>query len=187
VNDFEYPASHWFTYVSGSGQGGMPYHGLSPLGNVQNANALAEVVAQNGGDVWTNTPVERILIKDGLFTGLVVRRDDREVEVSAKLLVSDLGPRKTVDLAGRENFDPDYLKQVDALRPAPIVANVIASDKLLVDVPGGLLIVGAKRIVAGMPVTKTCPSLPRRASTCWWSGARPLPACTMSTSKKRHG
>ncbi|MCX8125592.1 MAG: hypothetical protein N3E40_00410, partial [Dehalococcoidia bacterium] len=44
VNDFEYPASHWFTYVSSAGQGGMRYHGVSPNGNIENANALANAV-----------------------------------------------------------------------------------------------------------------------------------------------
>ena len=38
-----------------------------------------------------------------------------------------------------------------------MVANLVASDRPLVDSHGGLLIVGAKRTVAGIPITNFCP------------------------------
>jgi hypothetical protein len=36
VNDFEYPASHWFAYTSKAlgGQGGLTYYALAPDGNM---------------------------------------------------------------------------------------------------------------------------------------------------------
>ncbi len=160
VNDFEYPASHWFTYVSAAGQGGMRYHGISPNGNVENANALAETVRARGGQVLVNSPIEQIVISGGRVTGAVVNVEHKQkVEVETQFFISDLGPKRTVELAGRNNFSPDYLKQVDELRAAPIVANLIASDRPLVDSNGGLLIVGAKRIVAGVPMTLYSPAL----------------------------
>jgi phytoene dehydrogenase-like protein len=159
VNDFEYPASHWFTYVSPAGQDGMAFHGISPRGNVENANSLWDAIGRKDGDVWLNALVTRIVVAGGRVKGLVVRRNDREVEVETTTLISNIGPRDTVQLAGREHFPPEYLKDVDSLRSAPIVANLIASDRLLIDVPGGLLIIGAKRIVAGAPMTKHCPEL----------------------------
>lgn len=159
VNDFEYPVSHWFTYVSSAGQGGMPYHGVAPGGNVELANSLAATVKTRGGDVWTNSPVEQILIQKGKVTGVVIRKNGSKVEVATRVLISNLGPTRTVELAGRNNFDAEYLKQVDALRPSPIVATVVASDKPLVDASGALLIVGARTIVAGVPMTKHCPEL----------------------------
>ena len=59
---------------------------------------------------------------------------------------------------GPETFPAEYLAQVEALRAAPIVANLIASDRPLVKSRGGLLIVGAERIVARMPMTNFCPN-----------------------------
>lgn len=159
VNDFEYPVSHWFTYTSKAGQGGFTDMGIPCKGNIELANSLAATVKVRGGDVWPSCPVEQIRIKQGRVTGVVVRRDASEVEVETKLLISNLGPKKTVELGGRGNFDADYLKQVDALRPAPIVATLVASDKPLVDAPGPLLIAGAKRIVTAILMTKLCPEL----------------------------
>ena len=159
VNDYEYPVSHWFTYVSSAGQGGMPYHGVAPRGNIELANALARTVKANRGDVWISCPIQQIITQKGLVSGLVIMKDSREVEVETRVLISDMGPKETVELLGRGNFDADYLKQVDALRPSPIVATLVASDKPLVDATGTLLIIGARRIVAGVPMTKHCPEL----------------------------
>ena len=153
VNDYEYPASHWFTYVSNVGQGGLPYHGIARQGNIALAEGLAKAIEASGGDVWVNAPLTRIIVKNGQVEGLVIRKEGREVEVKVKVFVSDLGPAKTLALAGRSSFNDEYLARVDALRPSPIVANIIASDRPLVNSEGGLLFVGTQRIVAGMPLT----------------------------------
>ena len=159
VNDFEYPVSHWFKYVSSAGQGGMPYQGVAPGGNIELANSLAATVKARGGDVWTSCPVQQIVIQKGRVSGVVISKDGSEIEVETGVLISNMGPEKTVELADQSNFDADYLKQVDALRPAPIMATLVASDKPLVDASGTLLIIGARRIVAGVPMTKLCPEL----------------------------
>jgi len=153
VNDFEYPASHWFTYVSSAGQGGLAFHGVSVRGNEENANALAAAVRARGGDVWINSPVKKIVILKGKVTSVLIEREGKEIEVEAQMLVSNMGPGRTMELAGRDSFPPDYVKQVDDLRSSPIVATLIASSRPLVDVTGSILIAGASRIVAGAPLT----------------------------------
>ena len=158
VNDFEYPASHWFTYVSPRGQDGMPYHGVSNNGNLDVAEKLARVVSARGGDVWCASPVTRLDLRHGAAAEVTVARPNGPVTVTARVVISDIGPRATVKLCGPETFPPEYLARVEALRAAPIVANLIASDRPLVKSNGGMLIVGAQRIVAGMPMTNFCPN-----------------------------
>jgi len=159
VNDYEYPVSHWFRYVSSAGQGGMPYHGIAPRGNIELAETLASTVRERGGDVWTNCPAQQIIIKEGMVSGLAIMKDGKEIDVEASVLISNIGPAQTVELAGRNNLPDDYVKQADSLRPAPIVHTLVASDKPLVSHSGTLLIVGARRIVAGIPMTQYCPEL----------------------------
>lgn len=153
VNDYEYPASHWFTYISKFGQGGLPYYGIARQGNVALAENLAKAIINHNGDVWLKSPLVRITVKDGQVDSLTVLREEREFEINVKVLVSDLGPKKTVTLAGRNSFSIEYLAMVDALQPSPIVANIIASDKPLVKSKGGLLFVGTNRIVSGIPLS----------------------------------
>jgi len=169
VNDFEYPVSSFFAYLS-SAQGGLHYVGIAPNGNVELCNSLADTMTARGSDVWTNSPVEKILIDNGKVKGAVVSREGKPVEVECGLLVSDLGPRATVEIAGRDKFDADYLKQVDALMTAPIVHTLIASDKPLADITGMAMIAGAKRIVTGIAMTNTCPELAppgQHLMVCW--------------------
>ncbi len=158
VNDFEYPISSFFSYLS-SAQGGLHYVGIAPRGNVELANALAATVKSRGGEVWASSPVEQILIEEGRVKGLVISKDGNRVAVGTTVLVSDLGPKATVELAGRDNFGADYLKQVDALMTAPIVHTLVASDKPLAGIPGIALIAGAKRIVTAIQMTSRCPEL----------------------------
>ena len=91
--------------------------------------------------------------------GVVAERVGDELEIDCKVVISDVGPRKTVELGGRENFDRDYLEQVDSLVAPPIVETMVASDKPLVDFDGALLVAGVRRIVVGLPATNICPEL----------------------------
>jgi len=170
VNDFEYPVSHWFDYISKGGQGGMSNFGVSPKGNIALVKSLAEVITAKGGDVWTNCPAKQILIKDGRVQGVVADKNGDEVEIDCKLVISDTGPVKTVELSGRENFNHDYLERIDSLIAPPIVETMVASDKPLVDFDGALLVAGVRRIVVGLPATNICPELapPGQHLTILW-------------------
>jgi phytoene dehydrogenase-like protein len=170
VNDFEYPVSHWFTYISKGGQGGMSNFGVAPQGNITLVKTLAEVVTAHGGDVWTNCPATKILIKDGRAQGVVVDKTGSEVEIDCNVVINDAGPVKTVELSGREYFTPDYLEQIDSLIAPPIVETMVASDKPLVDFKGAFLVAGVRRIVVGLPATSICPELapPGQHLTILW-------------------
>jgi phytoene dehydrogenase-like protein len=159
VNDFEYPAAHWFAYISKRGQGGITHFGCATRGNVNLANSLASTVTARGGDVWTDCPAKKIVVKNGLVAGMVVERNGRDIELSCKAVISDVGPKRTVELAGTENFDANYLAEVRGLKATPIVVSMVASDKPLFNGNSALLIAGARRIVAGFPISNICPEL----------------------------
>lgn len=127
--------------------------------------------------MWTNSPVEQILIERGRVKGLIISRAGSKVEIEAGLLISDLGTKATVELAGRDNFDADYLKQVDALMTAPIVHTLVASDKPLAGIKGIAVIAGTKRIVTAILLTNTCPELAppgQHLMVCWGTPASSL-------------
>jgi len=159
VNDFEYPAAHWFTYVSKRGQGGITNFGCSTHGNIALAQSLSEVVTAKDGDVWTSCPAKRIIVKNGSVAGIVVENNGKDIDLLCKVAISDVGPKKTIELAGSDNFDADYLAEAGNLKASSIVASMVASDKPLFDSKCALLITGARRIVAGFPISNICPEL----------------------------
>jgi phytoene dehydrogenase-like protein len=157
---YEIPAFNFFHFMAtekGAGDGG-----LCPQGNLSAMEELARVVETNG-DILTNCPAKRVVVTKGAASGVVIEKDGQEVEIPCKAVISNVGPQNTVELAGSENFDDGYLAQMRIkLRPAPVVIIHTASDKPLClegGEHGAMLVAGARRITAAIPLTNTCPEL----------------------------
>jgi len=101
---FRIPGQHWAVYHSPKGQGGLTHLGHSRLGNRSNAENLAKTVKGNGSEVWVGAPATEIKIKNGRVTGVVVEKNGKDVEVDASVVISNMGPKRTVQLAGREKL-----------------------------------------------------------------------------------
>ena len=71
---------------------------------------LARIVRENGGEIITRKKV--VEAEEGkVFTA------DGE-EYSYDILISNIGIKETVELFGRDNFDREYIKKLDSLKPA---------------------------------------------------------------------
>lgn len=107
-----------------------------PLGgSIELMNSLAATIRSKGSDVWTRSPATRILVDGQKAVGVVVDTPKGEVEITAPVVVSNAGPKRTVGLAGRENFDKGFLKEVDRMRPAMQMWITTISDRPLYDWP----------------------------------------------------
>ncbi len=73
---------------------------------------LARITEESGGKVLTRRRVVEI---DPEEKKVITADGD---ELNYDVLVSNIGIRETVELIGRDNFDREYLKRVDALRPS---------------------------------------------------------------------
>jgi len=134
--------------------------GTPPRGNIALMESLAKVVRQRGGEIWTHSPAKRILTTDGVVKGIVVERDGAEVEITAKAVISNAGPKETVRLVGEDNLDKGYVREIEQnVHPSCLIATTIISDRPLHRYPGGLNIVGARRVASISCVTLTCPEL----------------------------
>lgn len=157
INAWEVPAGVFIQFMK---TGGYRDFGLCEGGNITIIENLARVVRSNGGAIWTNATARRILVSKWAASGLVIDRLDGEVEVGARVVISSTGPQKTVELTGRENFERGYLIEVDEkIRPAPVVAVFVVSDRPLIEHPGAFIPVNARRLYLMFQATLTCPEL----------------------------
>lgn len=160
AHSYEVPASGVFKQFVV--MGGIREVGLAPRGNIVHIQQLAKVIRANG-DVWINCPAKRILITGKEAKGVVVERDGDEVEIISKVVISDAGPRITVRLAGGENFDEEYLRMMRLkVRPTSVTMCFVASDRPLWPEdasPAMLMIVGARRLGAAIPMSNISPEL----------------------------
>ena len=161
VNDFEYPARHWFAHFSSKpmdarvDQFGMVAGGFEAV-----SRALADVIRECGGEIRLSTPVRRIVAADGRATGVEVEaaRTASADVMAADLVISNAGPRGTLALAGEAALGADYAAMIRRrIQPVPIVLTYVVSDEPLFPHRASILAAGLERIVTAMPLTNICP------------------------------
>lgn len=129
-------------------------------GNIDLIESLARAIEEEGGEIWKNAEAKRIIVDQHRVTGVVVETSEGEWEISAKAVVSNLGPKKTVEITGREHFDRAYLRELELVQPTSlIVASYVISDQPLVENPGVIWPVGSPNMVCHLSPTITCPEL----------------------------
>lgn len=97
-------------------------------------DALAAVIRGKKGEVLTTTRATRILVRNGMVEGVVAEGDGGRRQIDARVVISNTGPKKTVELAGEQNIDGWYLKQIEEqLRPSVAMDYIIVSEAPLLD------------------------------------------------------
>ncbi|WP_457752729.1 phytoene desaturase family protein [Thermococcus sp.] len=104
----EIPAIEFAKEIKATLKWGGP--GLIKGGCKAVTDELARIVRENGGEIITRKKV--VEAEEGkVFTA------DGE-EYSYDILISNIGIKETVELFGRDNFDREYIKKLDSLKPA---------------------------------------------------------------------
>lgn len=159
VNSDEIPAKAFLTYFTQ--KGAFRNFGFHPGGTVAVCEAIAEVVVQEGSQVWTGATVTAISAERGRATGATIRRaDGTTVEVRAGAVVSNVGPVATIDLVGEEALGEGYVTATRAAsRPSANIIIHVASREPLLDTPGLIVFSGTERLCNAGNMTATCPEL----------------------------
>jgi len=174
-NSDELPAKVFMTYFLT--KGAFRDFGFSPTGTLGLMQGLADAVRRGGGEVWTDAAVRSLEVEGGWVRRATVTREGRQAEVSADVVVSNVGPAATVALCGRDRFSPQYLEQMDRdLRPtANIVVNV-ASRQPLLRAPGIVTFGVTRRLCNMANLTATCPELAPEGWNLYVAYGVPVPA-----------
>lgn len=133
MNSHETPAGEFFRVLRNivtSANALLPKNGLKDV-----IDALESVIQNRGGKIFTRTVVTQIVVEEGVAKGVIAQRVREKLEVEAKVVISNVGPKKAIELAGEKNFDRGYLKEViERVRPAAGMSFFIISDEPLLDV-----------------------------------------------------
>lgn len=171
VNSWELPAAEYFKLT----------RNIAPLrfgyvegGSLKLWERMADFVRARGGEALTRCEATRICVDDGKVTGAVLRSGDREVEIRAPIVVSNLGPHATVALAGRAEFEHSHLAYLErAVRPTAILWLHFASDEPVLDY-SAIAVCGTRRInMIDMP-SADCPGIAPPGRHLYTVGAAPL-------------
>jgi phytoene dehydrogenase-like protein len=175
ANADELPARAFLTYFAV--KGAFKRFGFCPRGTVGLWNDLAEGIRRRGGEIWLDSRVTSVLTgRDGV-TGVEVLRNGSAQRVSARAVISNAGPKATVDLVGADVLGDAYVGQTrSTLRPAANIVINFATRTRLIDVPG-LVTFGRTRRLCNMgELTATCPELAPPGWHLYVAYAVPRPA-----------
>jgi len=153
---YEVTASEMFALFAGMGT--YAALGISPQGNEENMKSLAKgiIIEKNGGDVWVGCPAKRIIVKNGVAKGIIIEKNGAEIKIPSRVVISNVGPKNTVQLVGAESLDKDYLDLVSKLNPVGMILVHVASDRPLCledGELGGALLIGLRRLTSAFPLT----------------------------------
>jgi phytoene desaturase len=143
----EIPAGAYFRMVAETEKAGLKTSGFPVHGGGSVSDALVKAIRARGGEVWRNCPAARINVDNGKATGAVVMRRGKECEIQAQAVISNAGPRQTVDLVGRENLSAGYVNEVEALKSVPILRVTATSDEPLMENSQVRLLTQARRML----------------------------------------
>lgn len=155
VGSEDLPARVFLTYFTR--KSAFKRFGFHPEGTIGVWKALARAIERDGGEVRLSTSVDRILRDGDRVTGVVLADG---TEVTAPVVVSNIGPAATVALLGEDAFGADYLEQVKRNdRPTAMITYNFASQERLIDAPGMLSFANSRRLAYIANFTDSCPEM----------------------------
>lgn len=158
ANADELPARAFLTYFTQ--KGAFKRFGFCPEGTIGVWRSLASAVEKHGGEVRLNTPCSAIHVDDGAVRGVTIQHLNEAVRIDTELVISNIGPKATVALAGRGDIPPAYTRAVEEdLRPAANIVINLATRERLFDAPGIVTFGKTRRLCNIADLTATCPEL----------------------------
>lgn len=155
----EVPAGEFFRFLHYASRKSV--YGIAMEGNGQMVEALAGAVVKRGSEVRRMTSCQRILVEGGRARGVLVSSGAREETIAADFVISDVGPARTVELAGRSAFERSYLALLDRVpHVTPVVHISFATDRPLMGDYAGILNFGnTESLIYFETPSLTCPEL----------------------------
>lgn len=96
--------------------------------------ALRRALVRSGGALLTGARATRIVVGRGSVRAVVAERGGSREEIAARVVISNVGPRGTVELVGAENFPSRYVAEIEQrVRPSVAMSYIVVSDRPLVD------------------------------------------------------
>lgn len=139
----EIPAGAFFNFLKYSSKGSR--FGMATNGNGALMGSLAAAMEKRGSEILQRSGCKRILIESGKAVGIEINNSDGDDEIIyADIVVSNVGPDRTVELAGGEAlFERSYVERLHTnSREAPIMHVSFLMDEPIIEGFDGCMVFG---------------------------------------------
>ncbi|GAB5413038.1 MAG: hypothetical protein Cons2KO_06410 [Congregibacter sp.] len=156
TNLHEIPAGEFFRFLKYSSKGSR--FGMARRGNGAIMDDLAGAIEQRGSVVRRQSGCRRIVIEDERVRGVIVPAEGGEESlIEAPVVVSNLGPDRTVALAGGEGvFERSYVERLkENAADAPIFHFSFVMDRPLIQDFDGCMVLGNTKNLIYLEIPST--------------------------------
>ncbi len=156
TNLHEIPAGEFFRFLKYSSKGSR--FGLAREGNGALMDTLGAAIEARGSVVHRHAGCRRILHERGAVTGVELALGDGEhLVVQSELVISNLGPDRTVTLTGGEqHFEASYVRRLhENAADAPIMHMSFVMDRPLLTNFAGCMVFGNTRNLIYLEIPST--------------------------------
>ena len=154
VGSDELPARVFLTYFTR--KSAFKRFGFHPEGTIGIWRSLAEAIVSHGGEVRLSTEVTHLQFGEGDAVATLADGS----RITARVVLSNVGPAGTVRLVGEDVFDADYLAAVKRTdRPSAMITINFASQERLIETPGMLGFAKSQRLAYMANFTDLCPEM----------------------------
>lgn len=156
TNLHEIPAGEFFRFLKYSSKGSR--FGLARHGNGALMDDLAAAIEARGSVVRRHAGCRGIRLEHGAVNGVELAIDNGEhVTVHSELVISNLGPDRTVALAGGEtHFESSYVRRLhENAADAPIMHMSFVMDRPLLEDFAGCMVFGNTRNLIYLEIPST--------------------------------
>lgn len=146
INLHEVPAGEFFRFLKYSSKGSR--FGMAAKGNGALMEDLADALRRRGAEIRCGSGCRRIIVEDGRVVGVEASDGEGGYDrITAKWVVSNMGPDRTVEMAGGESaFERSYIQQLrSGPSAAPIVHVSFTLDRPLIEDFDGCMVFGNNR------------------------------------------
>jgi phytoene desaturase len=157
ANPEELPARAFLSFF---GKNAATPIGFCPRGTIGIWNDLADAIRRKGGEIRLNTKALRIVIEQGVATGVVIQADGTQATIAARTVISDAGVTATIGLAGEAAMGADYLSvAAKTIRPTTMFNIYLASQSQILETAALITLGNTDSLCLVGDLTMTCPEL----------------------------
>jgi phytoene desaturase len=157
ANPEELPARAFLSFF---GKNAATPIGFCPRGTIGIWNDLAGAIRAKGGEIRLETKALRIIIEDGIATGVVLQAGGAETTVTAHTVISDAGVTATIGLAGAAAVGAEYIALAEqTIRPTTMFNIYLASQSAILETAALITLGNTDSLCLAGDLTATCPEL----------------------------
>jgi phytoene desaturase len=131
-----------------------------PRGTIGIWNDLADGIRKKGGEIRLETQVTRIIIEDGVASGVEINNNGEVATIAARTVISDAGVSATICLTGEENMGAEYVAlAARTIRPTTMFNFYLASQSKILETAALITLANTDSLCLVGDLTATCPEL----------------------------